>query len=173
MRKGGWCPMSAPLGFPLGSLWPSEACRSCFGLCTLHLDCPPAHLPRSSSCSALGPCICSPTLVCLRRAAVSVLAAIWCGPISDHSFFSVSPCIQVSHSRWRPGTVCVASSWKILISPAKLCAQEESQSLACMQGAVVPGCIRGRWAPWESDRAAQSLIHLARWGWLSDWLLNG
>ena len=28
-RKGGWCPTLAALGFPLGSLWPSEACRSC------------------------------------------------------------------------------------------------------------------------------------------------
>ena len=52
---------------------------------------------------------------------MSVLAAMWCGPISDHSFFSVSPYFQVSDS-WRgPGTVCVASSWEILISPAKLC----------------------------------------------------
>ena len=151
MRKGGWCPMSAPLGFPLGSLWPSEACRSCFGLCTLHLDCPPAHLPRSSSCSALGPCICSPTLVCLRRAAVSVLAAMWCGPISDHSFSSVSPCIQVSDS-WRgPGTVCVASSWEILISPAKLCpggvtvtgVHAGSRGASCIRGGGLPGRVTG------------------------------
>ena len=99
-------------------------------------------------------CLC-PTQVCLRRAAVSVLAAMWCGPISDHSFFSVPPYFQVSDSRWRPGTACVVSSWVILISPAKLCAQEESRSLACMWGPVVPGCMRGRWAPWESDRAAQ------------------
>ena len=115
----------------------------------------PAHLPRSSSCSALGPCVCSPTQVCLRRAAVSVLAAMWCGPISDHSSFSVSPYFPVSDSRWRPGTACVTSSWAILITPAKLCAQEESWSLACMQGSLVPGCLRGRCAPWESDRGAQ------------------
>ena len=126
----------------------------------------PAHLPRSSSCSALSPCVRSPTQVCVRRAAVSVLAAMWCGSISDHSSFSVSPYFPVSDSRWRPGTACVTSSWVILISPAKLCAQEESQSLACMWGAVVPGCLRGRWAPWESDRAAQesnspSLLGLA------------
>ena len=110
-------------------------------------------------------CLC-PTQVCLRRAAVSVLAAMWCGPISDHSFFSVPPYFQVSDSRWRPGTACVVSSWVILISPAKLCAQEESRSLACMWGPVVPGCMRGRWAPWESDRAVQesnspSLLGLA------------
>ena len=126
----------------------------------------PAHLPRSSSCSALSPCVRSPTQVCVRRAAVSVLAAMWCGSISDHSSFSVSPYFPVSDSRWRPGTACVTSSWVILISPAKLCAQEESQSLACMWGAVVPGCMRGRWAPWESDRADQesnspSLLRLA------------
>ena len=70
----------------------------------------PAHLPRSSSCSALGPCVCSPTQVCVRRAAVSVLAVICCGPISDHSFFSVPPYFPVSDSRWRPGTTCVTSS---------------------------------------------------------------
>ena len=65
----------------------------------------------------------------LRRAAVSVLAAMWCGPISDHSFSSVSPCIQVSDS-WRgPGTVCVASSWEILISPAKHNMKIGSQSV--------------------------------------------
>ena len=115
----------------------------------------PAHLPRSSSCSALGPCVHPPTQACLRRVAVSVLAAIWCEPISDHTFFSVPTYCQVSDSRWRPGTACVVSSWVILISPAKLCAQEESRSLACMWGPVVPGCMRGRWAPWESDRAAQ------------------
>ena len=97
---------------------------------------------------------------------MSVLAAMWCGPISDHSFFSVPPYFQVSDSRWRPGTACVVSSWVILISPAKLCAQEESRSLACMWGPVVPGCMRGRWAPWESDRAVQesnspSLLGLA------------
>ena len=125
-----------------------------------------AYLPRSSTCSALGPCICSPTQVCLRRAAVSVLTAIWCGPISDHSFFSMPLYFQVSDSRQGPGTTCMTSSWAVLITPAKLCAQEESWSLVCMQVAMVPGCIRGRWAPWESDRAVQesnspSLLGLA------------
>lgn len=87
---------------------------------------------------------------------MSILTALWCGPISDHSFFSVSPYFQVSNSRQGPGTSCVTSSWAILlISPEKLCAREESWSLACMQAAVVPGCIRGRWAPWERDKAAQ------------------
>ena len=86
---------------------------------------------------------------------MSVLTAMWCGPISNHNSFSVSPYFQVSDSRQGPGTACMTSSWAVLITPAKLCAQEESWSLACMWGAVVPGCMRGRWAPWESDRAAQ------------------
>ena len=50
MRKGGWCPTLAPLGFPLGSLWPSKVCHSCLwpvyplpGLSSL-LTCPdPPH----------------------------------------------------------------------------------------------------------------------------------
>ena len=60
MRKGGWCPMSAPLGFPLGSLWPSEACRSCLwpvypspGLSS-PLTCPdPPHALPSAPVSVL------------------------------------------------------------------------------------------------------------------------
>ena len=86
----------------------------------------PAHLPRSSSCSALGPCVRSPTQVCVRRAAVSVLTAMWCGPISDHSFFSVSPYFQVSASRWRPGTTCVTSSWAILLLLLRNCVPRKS-----------------------------------------------
>ena len=70
----------------------------------------PAHLPRSSSCSALSPCVRPPIQVCLRRVAVSVLAAIRRGPISDRTFFSAPPYCQVSDSRWRPGTAWVASS---------------------------------------------------------------
>ena len=130
------------------------------------------HLSRSSSCSALGPCVRSPTQVFLRRAAVSVLAAMWCGPISDHSSFSVSPYFQVSDSRQGPGTVCMTNSWAILITPAKLCAQEESWSLVCMQIAVVPGCISGGGLPGRVTGLLRSLIHLAIWGWLSARLLN-
>ena len=177
-RKGGWCPTLAPLGFPLGSLWPSEVCHSCLwpvypppGLVL------PAHLPTSSSCSALGPCVRSPTQVCLRRAAVSVLAAMWCGPISDHSFFSVPPYFQVSDT-WRgPGTTCVTSSWEILVSPVKLFAQEESWSLASMQGSLVLGCIRGRWASCKSDRAAQESNSASQVGLAqcqaSEWMRRG
>lgn len=63
---------------------------------------------------------------------MSILAAMLCGPVSDHSFCSVSACFQVSDYQGAPGTACVVSSWEILITPAKLCAREESQALACI-----------------------------------------
>ena len=108
---------------------------------------------------------------------MSVLAAMWCGPISDHSFFSVPPYFQVSDT-WRgPGTTCVTSSWEILVSPVKLFAQEESWSLASMQGSLVLGCIRGRWASCESDRAAQESNSASQVGLAqcqaSEWMRRG
>ena len=118
----------------------------------------PAHLPRSSSCSALGPCVRSPTQVCLRRAAVSVLAAMWCGSISDHSSFSVSPYFPVSDSR--------QGAWDCMCDQ-QLGDSYYSCETVCPGGImvtgmhVVPGCIR-------VTGLLRSLIHLARWGWLSD-----
>lgn len=66
---------------------------------------------------------------------MSILAAMQCGPISDHSFFLMSPHFQVSDSRQGPGAACMASSWAILlITPAQLCAQESSWPLVCVVG---------------------------------------
>lgn len=136
--------MSAPLDFPLGSLWPSGACRFCFGLCTLHLDCPPPHLLRSSSCSASALYLFPNTFVPQEESgSVSPHHLVWTH-LSSH-LLSV-PLVSSCHTLdGRPGTVCVASSWeRFLLVLLRNCAQEEeSQSLACMQRAVVPGCIRG------------------------------
>lgn len=125
-KRGDGHPTSAPLGFSPGQ---SVAFR-CMSF--LPLACVPstwtvllAHLLRSASCSAVSPCACPSTQMCLRRVAVSILAAMQCGPISDHSFFLTCPRFQVSDSRQGPGTACLASSWAILlITPAQLCAQE-------------------------------------------------
>ena len=162
-RKGGWCPTLAPLG----SLWPSEACRSCLW---------PVYPPLGLS----SPLTCPDPPHALPSAPVSVpqhrcasgerqcQSSLPCGvDPSQITAPSQCPLISLCQTLGRgPGTACATSSWAILITPAKLCAQEESWSLVCMQEAMVPGCIRGRWAPWESDRADQesnspSLLRLA------------
>ena len=113
-----------------GQCVPSVACRSAFGLCALHLDCPPRSLAQIILMLHPWPVYLSPTQLSLRRRTVSILTAMQCGPVSDHSFCSMSNCF---HSRWGPGTACVAGSWAILlITPAKLCAREESRALVCV-----------------------------------------
>lgn len=121
--QGDGRPTPAPLSFGLGK---SVTSKNCLDLCPLHLDCPPPHLPGSSSSCILSPWACALAQTCPRRWAVSVLSAMRCGPASSHSFSSMSPHSWASDSRWGPGTACTASSRaSLLITSAKPRAQEE------------------------------------------------
>ncbi|XP_070314508.1 tryptase-2-like isoform X3 [Odocoileus virginianus] len=97
-----------------------------------------------------GPVCLSPTQVSLRRRTVSILTAMRCGPISDHSFCSVSACF---HSR-KPKA---PESYRVLLGSTQLY-QHGPQSREAPVSRIVTHPDFEKLHPFGSDIAMLQLL---------------